>query len=52
MLEFLYKVFIGHNHKWELLQSINRTDNEGTVNGIVKVLQCSICGTIKQVDID
>ena len=53
MLELLYRIFIGHNHTWEIIESLHRQDSsDGERGGIVKLLQCNECGKLKQFDID
>ena len=48
MLEFLYKLFIGHVHKYEVLDTntIIDKDNERIVTSYVQ--KCTICGKLKQ----
>lgn len=54
MLELLYRLFIGHNHKWLQIERIVRTARRGNegIGGLVFVMQCEVCGKIDQVNID
>jgi hypothetical protein len=52
MLEFLQKLFIGHVHKWEIIDSAivydgYLVDDARRPKGTQYVLQCSHCGKIK-----
>lgn len=56
MLEFLYKFFIGHNHKWVQVERIMRATPRGEsyhggIGGIVYIMRCEVCGKTKQVDV-
>lgn len=52
MLEFLYRIFIGHNHKWKIVEERVRASHyPGRIQGLVYVLQCEVCGNVKQKDI-
>lgn len=48
MLEFLYKLFIGHVHKWKVLEETEVVS--GRTNKpfkYIKILQCEHCGNLK-----
>lgn len=48
MLEFLHRLFIGHNHKWVEYHRVNaRSSSGGDIEYIIVVLQCEICGELK-----
>lgn len=47
MIEFLYKIFIGHNHKYEIISEEALT-YKGTKVGNSYIQQCKICGKLKQ----
>ena len=53
MLEFLYKIFIGHVHRYEMIEEINimNTDSDSD-SDIPKakcyVMQCQVCGKLKE----
>ncbi len=52
MLEFLYKIFIGHSHKWELFERLIREPLPGSRGGgVVYILKCDVCGKLKQVNV-
>lgn len=46
MIEFLQKLFLGHVHKWELLQKTTFED-QGIYQGVQHIMQCKHCGKIK-----
>jgi hypothetical protein len=49
MLELLQRIFIGHNHKWEIIEAGKVVDEYGkTYIGSYYQVQCSICGKIKR----
>jgi len=52
MFELLYRVFIGHNHKWTQVETIMRAPRKigGPAAGKVYILKYEICGKHKQVD--
>jgi len=47
MLEFLYKLFIGHVHKYEIIHEEHITC-KGTKIGNSYIQQCTVCGKLKQ----
>lgn len=47
MIEFLYKLFIGHNHQYAVLEHGAIVRKSGSTSGVYYVLQCSHCGKIK-----
>lgn len=49
MLELLYRIFIGHNHKWEIIREVGIIDDGGNRVGTKYHLQCEICGNIKYI---
>jgi len=48
MLEFLYKLFIGHVHKYEIIDTNPIVDGEQTRIGTSYVQQCTVCGKLNQ----
>ena len=49
MLELLYKIFIGHNHKWVIIRETPCEDSEG-FRWHRHYVQCETCGKIKIFD--
>ena len=48
MLEFLHRLFIGHNHIWEELLTIRIVEKDGDIpSGYQYKCRCKICGKIK-----
>ena len=47
MLEFLYKLFIGHVHRYEVINEESITC-KGTKIGNSYIQQCKICGKLKE----
>jgi hypothetical protein len=48
MLEFLYRLIIGHHHKWEINQTVKVLEkDEPNPSKLIVVLQCSVCGKLK-----
>lgn len=54
MLEFLYRIFIGHNHKWVQVERALRAPLMGqkVSSGIVYIMRCEVCGKMKQQNIN
>lgn len=51
MLEFLYKLFIGHVHNYDIVEEINIMNidsNSDIPKSKCYVMQCQICGKLKQ----
>lgn len=48
MLEFLYKLFIGHVHKYEIIDTNPIVDDNGKRIGTLYVQKCQVCGKLKQ----
>ena len=49
MLELLYRLLIGHHHKWEIIESKRIVKERGGIAiGSLKIVQCKICGKVKQ----
>jgi hypothetical protein len=48
MLELLYRLLIGHSHKWKIIDEVNCTGGGG--NWTRRVCQCEHCGKIKWFD--
>lgn len=50
MKDFLYKLFIGHRHEWEPVETYNIMKDSGYIGGPTKVIgkgyvqRCKICG--------
>jgi uncharacterized protein CbrC (UPF0167 family) len=49
MLELLYRIFVGHNHTWQIIctTDIYAKDNDTMPRGKRYTLQCIHCGEIK-----
>lgn len=48
MVELLYRLFIGHNHRWVLERTVNAKETGDVIpSQIILVLQCSVCGCMK-----
>lgn len=48
MLEFLYKLFIGHAHKYEIIDTNAIVDKDDVRVGTSYVQQCKVCGKLNQ----
>lgn len=46
MLELLQRIFIGHNHKWEIIRNGPLVEDRSAI-GYYYDVRCSICGKIK-----
>jgi len=52
MIEFLHRLFIGHNHKWKVINQATLYDTPTREKGQLAtgkkyILQCEICGKVK-----
>jgi hypothetical protein len=47
MIELLYKLFIGHNHKWKIIRQGTIGNGVGGTCGNWYDLRCEVCGDIK-----
>jgi hypothetical protein len=48
MIDFLHRLFIGHTHNWVEVKTIRcGVDETGVPDAYIYVLQCSICGDMK-----
>ena len=52
MWETLHKLFVGHNHEWEIISTNRGFDSKENyeidlASKITYTLQCKICGNIK-----
>lgn len=48
MLEFIYKILIGHKHRYgEVMEKDNITDEDGDKIGRIYTVQCQVCGKIR-----
>jgi len=53
MIEWLYRLIVGHNHKWVIIERLNRGKNSrGHTCGMVRILKCEVCGKLHIVDIN
>lgn len=55
MLELLYKLFIGHIHRYDVVEEINimNTDSDSDIpKSKCYVMQCQVCGKLKQFKIE
>lgn len=58
MLELLYKLFIGHAHKWKIIESRKTNTFSFENNRIPKsistthTMQCEVCGKIKSYKVE
>lgn len=48
MLEFLYKIFIGHVHKYEIIDKNPIVDDNYERIGTLYVQQCTVCGKLNK----
>lgn len=51
MLEFLYKLFIGHKHIYEIREEIhimNTSSNSNIPKAKCYIMQCQVCGKLKE----
>jgi hypothetical protein len=50
MFEFLQRVFIGHNHKWETIETaeLYESDDSSRRCGLIYYCRCTICGKMKR----
>lgn len=46
MLNFIYRIFIGCEHKWELDERVELNYTDGT-QGLKVILRCTKCGDYK-----
>lgn len=54
MIALLQRIFIGHFHKWEIIDNRNLIINEGgysEARGSRFILQCTECGMVKKKDL-
>jgi hypothetical protein len=48
MIDFLYRMFIGHNHKWSVHERLAVMDDGPIPNSIIFVMKCEHCGELKR----
>jgi len=48
MIELLQRLFLGHSHKWTIHETMMvRNDGGDSYEGKIVVLQCEVCGKLK-----
>ena len=53
MLELLYRLFIGHTHKYEIIDyaTVQSTKTPNLVNKVIYIQKCTVCGKLHQTTI-